>query len=130
MTDPPVVNRQTESSADTAPAVAAVTPSTVVKYWHHLTAPGSLIELLINTNAIDNTSGSLLQSVMQEAPKLLDQVRNLIRLKHMRYKAERAYVAYIRAYIIYQPKRHPREMAVEQIRDDLSHLAVEKNVAA
>lgn len=63
-------------------------------------------------------------------PKLLDQVRNLIRLKHMSHKTERAYVAYIRDYILFHGKRHPKEMGVDEIRTYLTHLAVDKNVAA
>ena len=65
-----------------------------------------------------------------ESPKLLDQVRNLIRLKHMSYKTERAYVAYIREYILFHRKTHPRELGVEQIREYLTYLAVQKRVAA
>lgn len=67
---------------------------------------------------------------MSQQPKLLDQVRNLIRLKHMSHKTERAYAAYIREFIIYNGKRHPREMGVDEIRAYLTHLAVDKNVAA
>lgn len=63
-------------------------------------------------------------------PKLLDQVRGLIRLRHMSYKTERAYVAYIRDYILFHNKRHPSEMGVNEIRAYLTHLAVDKNVAA
>ncbi|CAN5332635.1 integron integrase [soil metagenome] len=67
---------------------------------------------------------------MPDQPKLLDQVRHLIRLKHMSHKTERAYVAYIRGYILFHRKRHPKEMGVSEIRDYLTHLAVDKNVAA
>lgn len=63
-------------------------------------------------------------------PKLLDQVRGLIRLRHMSYKTERAYVAYIRDYILFHNKRHPSQMGVGEIRSYLTHLAVDKNVAA
>ncbi len=65
-----------------------------------------------------------------QKPKLLDQVRNLMRIKHMSYKTERAYVSYIREYILFHNKTHPAEMGVDEIRDYLTHLAVEKNVAA
>lgn len=65
-----------------------------------------------------------------QQPKLLDQVRNLMRLKHLSYKTERAYVGYIRKYILFHNKKHPKEMGVDEIRDYLTHLAVEKNVAA
>lgn len=67
---------------------------------------------------------------MQQPPRLLDQVRNLIRLKHLSYKTERAYVGYIREYILFHNKKHPKEMGVDEIREYLTHLAVDKNVAA
>lgn len=62
--------------------------------------------------------------------KLLDRVRNLIRLKHMSHKTDRAYVAYIREFIIYNGKKHTREIGVDEIRGYLTHLTVHKNVAA
>ena len=65
-----------------------------------------------------------------EKPKLLDQVRNLMRVRHLSHKTERAYVGYIREYILFHGKKHPREMGVDEIRDYLTYLAVEKNVAA
>ena len=51
-----------------------------------------------------------------QKPKLLDQVRNLMRLKHLSYKTERAYVAYIREYILFHNKRHPKYMSANEIR--------------
>ena len=63
-------------------------------------------------------------------PKLLDQVRNLIRMRHLSHKTERAYISYIREFILFHHKRHPAEMGVGEIRDYLTHLAVEKKVAA
>jgi len=65
-----------------------------------------------------------------QPPKLLDQIRNLIRLRHMSHKTERAYVNYARDYILFHKKRHPREMGADEIREYLTHLAVDKNVAA
>lgn len=65
-----------------------------------------------------------------QKPKLLDQVRNLMRLKHLSYKTERAYISYIREYILFHNKKHPTDMGVNEIREYLTHLAVEKNVAA
>ncbi|HBR55882.1 MAG TPA: hypothetical protein DEA22_00145 [Blastocatellia bacterium] len=67
---------------------------------------------------------------MPDAPKLLDQVRNLIRLKHMSHKTGRAYVAYIREYILFHDKTRPKEMGLEQIREDLTQakqLAIERH---
>lgn len=65
-----------------------------------------------------------------EKPKLLDQVRNLMRVRHLSHKTERAYVGYIRDYILFHGKKHPKDLGVNEIREYLTHLAVEKNVAA
>jgi integron integrase len=65
-----------------------------------------------------------------QKPKLLDQVRNLMRLRHLSHKTERAYVSYIREYILFHDKKHPQDMGVNEIREYLTHLAVDKNVAA
>jgi len=65
-----------------------------------------------------------------QPPKLLDQVRNLKRLRHLSPKTERAYVSYIRELILFHDKRHPKDMGVGEIREYLTHLAVEKLVAA
>jgi len=53
-----------------------------------------------------------------------------MRLKHLSYKTERAYVSYIREYILFHNKRHPRDMGADEIRDFLTYLAVDRNVAA
>jgi hypothetical protein len=63
-------------------------------------------------------------------PRLLDQVRQAIRLNHYSYRTEQTYVAWIRRYILFHNKRHPKEMGIEEVQAFLSHLAVVKNVAA
>jgi len=63
-------------------------------------------------------------------PKLLDQVREKIRLKNYSIRTEEAYVAWIRRYIIFHAKRHPELMGVREIEAFLTHLAVDENVAA
>ncbi len=62
--------------------------------------------------------------------KLLDQVRDMIRLKHYSYRTEVSYVDWIRRFILFHNKRHPREMGVAEIEAFLTHLAVEGKVAA
>ena len=49
-------------------------------------------------------------AVMNVKPKLLDQVRAKIRLKHYSIRTEQAYVDWIRRYILFHGKRHPQEM--------------------
>jgi integron integrase len=67
---------------------------------------------------------------MTQPPRLLDQVRQTIRLKHFSLQTEKSYVYYITQFILFHNKRHPRDMGVDEIRAYLTHLAVEKNVAA
>ena len=64
---------------------------------------------------------------MNVKPKLLDQVRAKIRLKHYSIHTEQAYVDWIRRYILFHGKRHPQEMGKPEVEQFLSHLAVERN---
>ncbi|RLC75453.1 MAG: integron integrase [Chloroflexi bacterium] len=67
---------------------------------------------------------------MSEKKKLLDRVSDAIRLKHYSPRTEEAYVGWIRRYILFHRKRHPREMGASEIEAFLSHLVVDRNVAA
>lgn len=57
--------------------------------------------------------------------KLLDQVRDLIRLKHYSIHTEAAYTDWIKRFILFHHKRHPQEMGSPEIEAFLTHLAVE-----
>lgn len=63
-------------------------------------------------------------------PKLLTRVREAIRLRHMSPKTEKAYVHWIRQYILFHGKRHPDDMAEEEVTAFLTHLAVRRKVSA
>ncbi|MGZ8246636.1 integron integrase [Methylomagnum sp.] len=63
-------------------------------------------------------------------PKLLDQVRAKLRLKHYSLRTERAYTDWIKRYILFHGKRHPKDMGAAEIQAFLSHLATERDVAA
>ena len=65
-----------------------------------------------------------------ESKKLLDQVRETIRLKHYSQKTEKTYVSWIRRFILFHGKKHPQQMGEREIEAFLSHLAVDRNVAA
>jgi integron integrase len=65
-----------------------------------------------------------------EPRKLLDQVRDAIRLRHYSYRTEETYVQWIRRYILFHNKRHPKDMGNPEIEAFLTHLAVTENVAA
>jgi len=62
--------------------------------------------------------------------KLLDQVREVIRLKHYSIRTEQAYVQWIKRFIFFHQKRHPREMGAPQIQAFLTVLAVRQQVSA
>jgi integron integrase len=64
-----------------------------------------------------------------DKPKLLDQVRDVIRRKHYSIRTEQAYIDWIKRFIIYHGKRHPGEMAEEEVAEFLTHLARDLNVA-
>lgn len=67
-----------------------------------------------------------------DAPKkkLLDQVREAVRLKHYSMRTEAAYVQWVRRFILFHDKRHPQEMGRREIEMFLAHLALSCNVAA
>ena len=68
---------------------------------------------------------------MDKPPKrLLDRVRDIIRLKHYSIRTEKSYISWMKRYIIYHNKRHPKEMGKQEIESFLTHLAVDLNVAA
>jgi len=63
-------------------------------------------------------------------PRLLDQVRDAIRLRHLSRRTEEAYVHWIKRFIFFHSKRHPREMGEKEVADFLSALAVQGDVSA
>ena len=63
-------------------------------------------------------------------PRLLDRVRDRIRLKHYSLRTEQAYIDWIRRFIHFHGKRHPEEMAAPEVEAFLTYLAVERSVAA
>jgi integron integrase len=63
-------------------------------------------------------------------PKLLDQVRAKIRLKHYSIRTEQAYTDWIKRFISHFGKKHPRDMGAAEVEQFLTHLAVNGKVAA
>lgn len=62
--------------------------------------------------------------------KLLDQSRDAVCLKPYSYRTEETYVQWVRRYISFHSKRHPKEIGKVEIAAFLTHLAVEGQVAA
>jgi integron integrase len=62
--------------------------------------------------------------------KLLDQVREELRVRHYSLRTEKAYISWIRRFILFHNKRHPNEMGAEGIRLFIKHLAVTEEVSS
>lgn len=63
-------------------------------------------------------------------PRLFDEVRRCLRVKHYSLYTERAYMGWIRRFILANERRHPREMGGAEVESFLTQLAVERDVAA
>jgi len=63
-------------------------------------------------------------------PKLLERVRQATRGRHLSPRTEKTYVNWIRRYILFHDKRHPRDMGEAEINAFLTHLAVAGRVSA
>jgi len=67
---------------------------------------------------------------MEKQPKLLDQLRYMLRLKHRRLATEKAYVHWVKRFILFHNKTHPKDMGAKEVQVFLTHLAVDRNVAS
>jgi len=67
---------------------------------------------------------------MSDPPRLLDRVREAVRVRHYSLRTEEAYVGWIRRFILFHHKRHPSVMGAGEVNAFLTHLAVGENVAA
>ena len=62
--------------------------------------------------------------------KLLDQLRDAIRARHYSIRTEKCYADWVRRFILFHNKRHPKEMGAPEVEAFLTHLAVGRRVAA
>ncbi len=67
---------------------------------------------------------------LAQPPKLLDQVRDRIRVKHYSIRTETQYVQWVKRFILFHDKKHPKDMSAPEVEAFLTHLAVEGHVAA
>jgi integron integrase len=67
---------------------------------------------------------------MHDRPRLLDQVRDRVRIKHYSIRTEQAYVDWVRRFVVFCDLRHPRELGREEVEAFLTHLAVAGRVSA
>ena len=76
---------------------------------------------------VDLSNGQTLQ---KQKPRLLEATRQVLRRFHYSRRTEEAYILWIRKFIYWSGKRHPASLGAPEVSDFLSHLAVERNVAA
>ena len=70
------------------------------------------------------------KSTTANPPRLLDQVRDKLRVKHYSIRTEQTYTDWIKRYIYFHDKRHPKDLGAHDIEAFLTHLAVAGKVAA
>ena len=64
------------------------------------------------------------------SPRLSEVVREHLRKRHYSLRTERAYLGWIRRFVAFHDRRHPRDMGGPEVEAFLSHLAVARDVAA
>ncbi|MGH8263871.1 MAG: integron integrase [Steroidobacterales bacterium] len=64
------------------------------------------------------------------APRLVDQLRHQIQLRHYSYRTEQAYIGWAKRYIRFHALKHPSKMGGPEVESYLSHLASDRNVAS
>ncbi|MBI3545079.1 MAG: integron integrase [Gammaproteobacteria bacterium] len=70
------------------------------------------------------------QPSAKRRPKLLEQLRDKLRMKHYSIRTEQSYIDWSRRFILFHGKRHPRELGAHAVETFLTHLAVDRNVSA
>src|SRR5713101_9415874 len=65
-----------------------------------------------------------------QPPRLLEQMRKVIRARHYSLRTEETYLSWVKRFILFHGKRHPRDMGVQEVQQFLAYLAVEGHVAA
>lgn len=68
-------------------------------------------------------------NVPTQSPKLLDALRRELRLRHYSFRTEEQYVHWVKSFVLFNDKRHPRDMGAPEVTHFLTHLAVDRKVA-
>jgi integron integrase len=88
------------------------------------------LEFAVEQEKIGVTMPILTSPPRPDKPKLLDQVRDVMRRKHYSIRTEQSYIDWIRRFILFHGKRHPAQMAEAEVTAFLTHLARDGGVAA
>ncbi|MEI6077831.1 MAG: integron integrase [Verrucomicrobiota bacterium] len=62
--------------------------------------------------------------------KFMEQCREVMRFRRLALRSEQAYLEWIKRFILFHGKRHPKDMGEPEVRAFLTHLAVHRNVSA
>lgn len=79
----------------------------------------------MSTSATSQTAGRVV-----EKPRFLDGVRSIIRARHYSSRTEKAYIGWIRRFIVFHGKRHPSDMGEGEVAAFVSALASRRHVSA
>jgi len=63
-------------------------------------------------------------------PRLMDQMRTALRVRHYAYRTEEAYLGWVKRFILFHNKRHPKDMGEAEINAFVSHLATHRKISA
>ena len=85
------------------------------------------MQAIAETNA---THQNVISDTAIKPPKLLDRVRERIRVKHYSYRTEQSYIGWIKRFIFHHDKRHPQDMGAPEVEAFLSHLATVGHVSS
>ena len=70
------------------------------------------------------------EKTLPSKPKLLDELRAILRMKHYSYRTEQSYVYWARRYIRFHNMKHPNSMGALEVKSFCSHLAEQERVSA
>ena len=80
-------------------------------------------------NADDDDDKALRSDLAVKPPKLLDQMRGAIRVRQYSIRTEQVYVDWVRRFILFHAKRHPKDLGAAEVTAFLTYLAVQRQVA-
>ena len=75
------------------------------------------------------TGGKRIEGAGPQPPKLLEQLRENLRVRHYSLRTEDAYLDWTRRFILFHGKRHPKDMGAPEVQAFLTYLAVERHVS-
>jgi integron integrase len=75
-------------------------------------------------------NGKIGNAVPGDGRLLVDVAREKMRTRHMAYRTEQAYLQWIRRYIAFHARRHPRDLGGPEVEQFLTYLAVQRKVSA